>query len=111
MMQIRLQFRIAVITAIALLIAQIGAMTHAYSHVAQVAPPSAHQSLLNSHDFCNDCLNFAPLLSAAGTPAALPVVVPQGRGFGLTAACRSLVNRRPLLAFRSRAPPVAYPSC
>jgi hypothetical protein len=55
-------------------------MAHAYSHGTQAAPPGTHQSALNTHDVCNDCLNFAPLLAAAGTPGGMPLVEPQGRG-------------------------------
>jgi hypothetical protein len=101
----RFELRVAVITAVALLIAQFGAMAHAYSHDAALKAASTHQSIPGSHDFCSDCLNFAPLLSPAGTSAALPLIEPQGRGFGVPAECRSLVDLSPHLAFRSRAPP------
>jgi hypothetical protein len=97
--QQRCGFRIALITAVALLIAQMGAMSHAYSH--------AHQSGLGSHEFCNDCLGFAPLLSAGAVPTALPQVVPQGRVVAAPVAGASLVDRSVILAFRSRAPPAS----
>jgi len=103
----RFELRIAVITAVALLIAQFGALAHAYSHTPAAAPASAHQSNSGSHDFCGDCLNFAPVLSAAGTPDALPVTVPQGRSLAAIAGCRSLLDLSLTLAFRSRAPPLA----
>jgi hypothetical protein len=108
-LQHRFDLRVALITAVALLIAQFGAMTHAYSHDSPVKPGSTHQSNPGSHAFCSDCLNFAPLLSAAGTPIPLPTIQLQGRGFGVPAECRSLVDLPPHLAFRSRAPP-ATPS-
>jgi hypothetical protein len=101
----RFDLRVAVITAVALLIAQFGAMAHAYSHGPALKGAPTHQSNPGSHDYCSDCLNFAPLLSPAGTPAALPLIEPQGRGFAVPAACRSLVYLSPRLAFRSRAPP------
>jgi hypothetical protein len=107
-LQRRFKFRIAVIAAAALLIAQLGAMTHAYSHMRDVAPVSSHQSNSLNHDFCGDCLSFAPVLSAAGTPTALPFVEPQGRCVGVHVECRSLIDRTPVLAFRSRAPPVTH---
>jgi hypothetical protein len=103
----RFELRIAVITAIALLIAQLGAMTHAYAHVSDIRQTSTHQSNPGNHDFCGDCLNFAPLLSAAGAPAALPFVAPQGRSFAAIAGGRSLLDLSLTLAFRSRAPPVS----
>jgi hypothetical protein len=104
----RFQLRVALVTAVALLFAQIGAMTHAYSHTADITPASAHQSLPGAHDVCGDCLSFAPLLSAAGTPSALPFIEPQGRSPGIPAQSISRVERSPHLAFRSRAPPVTH---
>jgi hypothetical protein len=102
----RFELRVAAIAAVALLFAQLGAMSHAYSHDAAVGSVS-HQSGANSHDPCNECLAYAPLLSAAGTPTALPWIEPQGRTLATSATARSLVARFITLAFRSRAPPVA----
>jgi hypothetical protein len=101
----RLQIRWAAIAALALLIAQMGAMAHAYSHVPQARSVSAQQPI-PGHDFCGDCLNFAPLLAAAGAPTALPYVLPQGCHAAPAAPPYSLVDLKLLLAFRSRAPPV-----
>jgi hypothetical protein len=102
----RFEFRIALIAAAALLIAQIGAVAHSYSHDGALGP-ATHQAGLGSHDACNDCLGFAPLLSAAGTPAALPRVEPQGRHIAARADGSSLVDRSLNLVFRSRAPPAS----
>jgi hypothetical protein len=102
------KLRFAAIAAIAVLIAQLGAVAHAYAHVADLHPASTYQANTGSHDFCSDCLSFAPLLSAAGAPAALPLIEPPGRGAGVHAECRSLVDRHLHLAFRSRAPPIAH---
>jgi hypothetical protein len=104
----RFELRTALITAVALLIAQFGAMAHGYTHDSGIERNSAHLSDTSSHEICGDCLNFAPLLSAAGAPAALPYIAPQGRGAPLRTAARSLLARRPLLAFRSRAPPASH---
>jgi hypothetical protein len=88
---------------LALLIAQVGAEVHAYSHLNsgadQAGAPGARIQ------FCADCLSFAPMLATAhsrdgqsvlrlsvGAPVAMPQLV-------------SLVDRRPYHAFRSRAPP------
>jgi len=95
----------ALITAVALLIAQIGAMTHAYSHVPAMQTASTHQSGQVGHDLCSDCLAFAPLLSAVGAPAALPAVEPQGPATCARATVDSPADRSLNLAFRSRAPP------
>jgi hypothetical protein len=100
------EFRVALIAALALLFAQIGAMAHAYSHTPEMGV-SSHQTDLGIHDFCKDCLNFAPLLSAAGAPASLPFAIPQPCRTAPQAQITCLVDLKFLLAFRSRAPPVS----
>jgi hypothetical protein len=104
---LRLEFRVALIAALALLFAQLGAMAHAYSHVPEKPPVSSQQSNQDLHDFCKDCLNFAPLLSAAGAPAALPFALPPACSVAPQAQITCLVDLKFLLAFRSRAPPVS----
>jgi len=102
----RLRFRVALIAALALMCAQLGAMAHAYSHVPEATSVSAQQAKLGIHDLCKDCLNFAPLLSAAGAPAALPFALPQACSLAPQAQVACLVELKFRLAFRSRAPPV-----
>lgn len=103
----RVELRVAVLAALALLFAQFGAMSHAYSHDAVAGAPAAtHQTGAASHDPCNDCLAYAPLLCAAGAPTALPSSLPQSRGLATRATAASLVNLDLTLAFRSRAPPL-----
>jgi hypothetical protein len=103
----RLKLRFAVIAALALVFAQLGAMAHAYTHVPQTRAASAQpqQTSPSVHDFCSDCLNFAPLLAAAGAPAALPFALPQGCCVAPQAQLDSPLDLKLLLAFRSRAPP------
>jgi len=102
----RLQLRFAVIAALALVIAQLGAMAHAYTHVPQTRAAAAQlQQTPGVHDFCSDCLNFAPLLAAAGAPAALPFGLPQGCSIAPQAQLDPPLDLKLLLAFRSRAPP------
>jgi len=103
----RLKLRFAVIAALALVIAQLGAMAHAYTHVPETRAVSAQKTSPSLHDFCGDCLNFAPLLAAAGAPAALPFALPQGCCVAPQTQPDSLLDRKPFLAFRSRAPPAA----
>jgi hypothetical protein len=109
----RVRLRFAVIAALALVIAQLGAMAHAYTHVPQTRAvatqqsASGQQSTPGVHDVCDDCLNFAPLLAGAGTPALLPFALPQGCCAAPPAPRDSLVDLTFLLAFRSRAPPAA----
>jgi hypothetical protein len=92
--------------AVALLIAQFGAMSHAYSHDAALGSVTTHQSGANSYDPCDKCLAYAPLLSAGGAPTVPPGIEPQGRAVATSATVSSLLERRLTLAFRSRAPPV-----
>jgi hypothetical protein len=103
----RHEFRVALIAALALFFAQIGAMTHAYSHVPDSVAGSSPQSNLGIHDFCKECLNFAPLLSAAGAPAALPFAIAQACRDAPRAHISCLVELKFLRAFRSRAPPIS----
>jgi hypothetical protein len=97
------QLRLAVVAMAALLFAQLGAMSHAYSHDA--ARSASHRTAVNSHDLCNDCLAYAPLLSAAGAPGTLPLLQPPGRGPVTSTTLGSQVELSPIPAFRSRAPP------
>jgi hypothetical protein len=101
------EFRIALIAALALFFAQMGAMAHAYSHAPESSNSSSQQSNLGIHDFCKDCLNFAPLLSAAGTPDVLPFALPLPCRSEPQAQITRLVDLKFRLAFRSRAPPVS----
>ena len=102
----RVEFRIAALAVLALFIAQMGAMAHAYTHVPQTrAAAAAQQTSPGIHDFCSDCLNFAPLLAAAAGPAALPFALPQGCCVAPQSQPDSLLDLKFLLAFRSRAPP------
>jgi hypothetical protein len=103
----RLEFRVALVAALALFFAQLGAMAHAYTHTPEKPPVSSQQGNSGIHDFCKDCLNFAPLLSAAGAPAALPFALPQACRAAPQAQITCLVDLKFLLAFRSRAPPAS----
>jgi hypothetical protein len=104
----RLELRVALIAALALIFAQLGAMAHAYSHQPETGSVSAQQAKLGIHDFCKDCLNFAPLLSAAGAPTALPFSLPQACIIAPQAQIACLVELKFRLAFRSRAPPATH---
>jgi hypothetical protein len=95
----------ALMVAMALLIAQFGAQAHVYSHL-HVGSSTSEQ--LDSHGrLCSECLSFAPLLSAAGTPSHLFAIAPQGVMAAPSVAVASLITRSPTPAFRSRAPPSA----
>jgi hypothetical protein len=101
------EFRVALIAALALFFAQIGAMAHSYTHIPESGVSSSQQPNSGIHDVCKDCLNFAPLLSAAGAPAALPFAVPLPCRSAPQAQIACLVDLKFLAGFRSRAPPVS----
>jgi hypothetical protein len=101
------QFRIAALAVVALFIAQFGAIAHAYTHEPAAAKASGYRQTSHTQEFCGDCLNFAPLLSAAGTPTALPFSLQFGQSPPPPAPPASFLDHRTHLAFRSRAPPVA----
>lgn len=90
--------------AMALLIAQFGAQAHAYSHLHSGSGTSTEQ--LDSHGRqCCECLSFAPLLSAAGSPTHLFAIAPQGVNAAPSEGAASLIARLATASFRSRAPP------
>ena len=101
----RSELRLALVAVAALLVAQLGAMSHAYSHDSAFASAGSQLRGLGTHDACGDCLAYAPLLSAMGAPGELPFVEPAGRGTTAIAVAGSLIELLPTLAFRSRAPP------
>lgn len=63
------QLRLALLRALALVFAQLGAQLHAYSHLTAAAHPHAAShatdQLYDGGGSCSDCLFFAPLLAAA----------------------------------------------
>jgi hypothetical protein len=99
-------FALALIAAFVLVVAQLGAMHHAYSHVP-LAAATVQDSNPGLHTVCDDCLSFAPVLSAAGSPTVTVFIAPPARALALRAVVASLINNRLDLAFRSRAPPVS----
>jgi hypothetical protein len=100
------KLRVAATAAFTLLFAQLGAFSHAYSHdTAAGAGSSSHRTAVVSHDLCNECLAYAPLLCAASSPAAMPWIESQGRGLPPRSTLDSPLHLDRALAFRSRAPP------
>lgn len=97
----KLAFRL--LLAAALLLGQFGAQAHAYAHATGNQPVDL--SSLHTQA-CNLCPSFAPLLSAVGSSACAPVVALGGELRSLGAQASGADSHRPLLAFRSRAPPV-----
>jgi len=99
----RVEFRITALAVLAFFIAQMGAIAHAYTHTPSTQTSTTQQS----HELCGECLNFAPLLSAAATPGTLPLSLQRGRSAQPATTPDSFLEHRTHLAFRSRAPPIA----
>jgi thiol-disulfide isomerase/thioredoxin len=104
-----------VLLALALVLAQIGAVTHSYTHLRlsggnpnsllSANGPVNDSALKLNHD-CSDCRSFAPVLAAAGD-------VGPGLGVAYVAVVSTFVAlhaptiaRRPAHSFQSRAPPL-----
>jgi hypothetical protein len=98
----RVEFRITALAVLAFFIAQMGAIAHAYTH----RPSTQTSTTQQSHELCSECLNFAPLLSAAGTPATLPFSLQHSQSAQPSTTPTSFLDHRTYLAFRSRAPPI-----
>jgi hypothetical protein len=96
----------SLILAIFVLVAQLGAQAHAYSHLAKSPDPvqrSAHQTP------CVECSAFAPLLTAV-SGMAFPVVATVVEPPAITATLAAGIRRAALCtAYRSRAPPAPSP--
>jgi hypothetical protein len=95
--------RVAVVMLAALVLAQWGAQSHAYSHINSESQPD-RQSHVSS---CPQCPSFAPVLAVSGSPPLFSAVLwapVHGSESDLPAA---LLDLPIALAFRSRAPPAA----
>src|ERR1700722_2309863 len=102
----RQDFRIAAFAVLALFIGQLGAIAHAYTHQPTAAKASTYRLTSNTQEYCGECLSFAPLLSAAGTPSVVPFSPQFTQSSPPPAPPASFLDPRTYLAFRSRAPPV-----
>jgi hypothetical protein len=93
---------LSLILAMIVLVAQLGAQAHAYSHLARNTQPaqnSAHPAP------CVECSAFAPLLTAV-TGVGFPVVATVVETPAIAATLAAGIRRAALCtAYRSRAPP------
>ena len=100
--------RVAVMAmlCLGLLIAQFGALAHAYSHLhpahANVDQIAAQSSA------CSVCLQFAPLLSPAGAHSAVVAAIGARLALRHATPVVSLIARSVSNGFRSRAPPLLH---
>jgi len=101
------EFRVALLLALALLCAQFAAQAHSYSHL-QPGTDTTYR-LDAKGQLCADCLSFAPLLASAGSASLPAVIALQGVEPVPTSAVQSLISQRFLASFRSRAPPFSRP--
>lgn len=104
--RIRRHAGLSLILAIVVLVAQLGAQAHAYSHLGKSPDPiqrTAHSAP------CVECSAFAPLLSAV-SGASFPIVVAAVEPLTITASIAAGVHSAaPSIAYRSRAPPALRP--
>lgn len=97
---------LSLILAIFVLVAQLGAQAHAYSHLAK-STESAQNSVHRTP--CVECSAFAPLLTAV-SGVAFPVVATVVEPPAITATLATGIRRAALCtAYRSRAPPAPSP--
>lgn len=91
---------IARVLSVALLVGQMGAAAHAYSHLTD-----NQHGLPETTQGCRTCHSFAPLLSAVGGSQSVLLLAPSATEIfaAADAAPVSLNPHHP--AFRSRAPP------
>jgi len=108
----RTHWLIVWLATLAIAAAQLGAVSHAYSHlpptlVGHVAGATVGSQSSNpgDRDYCGDCLSFAPLLSMGGITTAVPNILPLACAIAPNAVAREVPESPLSLAFRSRAPP------
>ncbi|HEY7741331.1 MAG TPA: hypothetical protein VIB01_12020, partial [Steroidobacteraceae bacterium] len=86
--------------SVALLVGQIGAAAHAYSHLSDDTKGRPDTTQL-----CGACMSFAPLASAVGGSTTTPLVDRCGSEAAVPAARAAIALDPHYPAFRSRAPP------
>ena len=90
--------------AFALVFAQLGAISHAYSHLRSGADPQG-VAAKTSHT-CPDCQSFSPVLAGAGAASSALTLLHLQAETAHQNLLAPLVAHSPQHAFRSRAPPL-----
>jgi hypothetical protein len=88
------------VLSLAFLVAQLGAETHAFSHI--VTDP---HGLPNKVQACGTCLSYAPLLGAVGNSRCVWIAEQCEAAHGAPASSIPIPCLPLLRAFQSRAPP------
>jgi hypothetical protein len=91
--------RLGLLLALALVVAQSGAVVHGYSHLNAPSAPA------RSGQVCGDCLLFSPLLSAAGGTIHSFVLARTQTGPSYRPPVAPLAGQPTQHAFLARAPP------
>ncbi|HEU0224498.1 MAG TPA: hypothetical protein VFR29_03620, partial [Steroidobacteraceae bacterium] len=86
--------------SVALLVGQVGAAAHAYSHLSDDA-----KSRPDTSQLCGACMSFAPLASAVGGSTTALQIDHCGSEVAVPAANAAIALDPHYPAFRSRAPP------
>ena len=89
--------------ALMLLLGQIAAQTHAYTHLRLTGGPATPTG---QHTPCSECLSFAPLVSATHSSHGVAEFQFEDVRAKVNADSVSLTSRRAFHGFQSRAPPV-----
>jgi len=96
--------RLGLLLALALLIAQTGAVMHEYAHLS--ASGESRGAPATSSQSCPNCLAYAPVLAAAGGMSHSPAFARAQIGATYRTPVAPLVGYSPQHAFLSRAPPL-----
>ena len=89
--------------ALMLLLGQIAAQTHAYTHLRLTGDPATPTG---QHSPCSECLSFAPLVSASHGSHGLAEFEFEDTHAKVDSDSVSLTSRSTSHSFQSRAPPV-----
>jgi hypothetical protein len=103
LIRVRHRFVTFALLALTLLVAQVGALAHGYSHLRWkgdlVGAGNAPSQI------CTECLSSTPLLAAGGVPESFVIFHPPCASEAPHETATSVVERHVIHAFRSRAPP------
>ena len=94
---------VGMLLALALVLAQSGAIVHGWSHLR--ASGAVASTPATAGQACKDCLSFAPMLATAGGKWHAPAVAPGPVTTTYRTLTPPLVGFSPRHAFLSRAPP------